>query len=218
MLLTRFEKENVYLMGHSWGSVLGTYIAQRHPEFLYAYIGTVQVANMVQNEQISYDYMYNRAKETNNKKAIKLLEEIQPYDGKDLDKLKVQRKWLVKLKGSIYNYKSYMSLYKYALGSPDFYKCFKGSMFSTKAMLTQLMGVDLFKEVPELKLPIYICQGRHDYQVPFELAEKLFNQIKAPKKKFVWFENSGHSPIFEESEKFNSVLIDVVLPETFPKK
>ena len=223
ILMNRFKKKKIYIMGHSWGSVLGTYVVQRHPEFFYAYIGIGQVANMIQNEQISYKFVYDRAKETNNDKALKKLEEIQPYDGKDFKKIKIQRKWLTKFKGSVYNFKSEWDMMKYGLGSPeyslrDFIKFFKGSKFTIDAMLEQLTEVDFFTEVPELKVPIYICQGRHDYQTPFELAERFFNQVKAPKKKFIWFENSAHSPIFEESEKFNSVLINEVLKDTYPKK
>ena len=38
------------------------------------------------------------------------------------------------------------------------------------------------------------------------------DNIAAPHKKIVWFEQSAHNPPFEEPEKFNRVLIDEVLP------
>jgi proline iminopeptidase len=37
-------KQKVFLLGHSFGSYLGVQIAQRHPEWLYAYIGVGQLA------------------------------------------------------------------------------------------------------------------------------------------------------------------------------
>ena len=37
-------KQQVFLLGHSFGSYLGVQIAQRHPEWLYAYIGVGQLA------------------------------------------------------------------------------------------------------------------------------------------------------------------------------
>ncbi len=47
--------------------------------------------------------------------------------------------------------------------------------------------------------------------VPFMLAEHYFNQLKAPNKELIWFENSAHFPIVEEQEKFNDLLINRVL-------
>ena len=77
-----------------------------------------------------------------------------------------------------------------------------------------MFEIDFQKQIPELKVPVYICMGRFDYNTPFELAEKYFNQLIAPKKEFIWFENSAHILNFEESEKFNEILINVVIPET----
>ena len=35
MLKKRFDKEKIYLVGHSWGSMLGTLVVQRYPELFY---------------------------------------------------------------------------------------------------------------------------------------------------------------------------------------
>ena len=49
-LRTRYHKEKIFLLGHSWGSALGLRIAQEHPEWLYAYIGVGQMINAAQSE------------------------------------------------------------------------------------------------------------------------------------------------------------------------
>jgi pimeloyl-ACP methyl ester carboxylesterase len=36
--------------------------------------------------------------------------------------------------------------------------------------------------------------------------------MKAPHKEFIWFENSGHFPFFEEKQRFADELIQRVLP------
>ena len=41
-LQSRFGKEKIYLMGHSWGSFIGIQAAARAPESFYAYIGIAQ--------------------------------------------------------------------------------------------------------------------------------------------------------------------------------
>ena len=81
-------------------------------------------------------------------------------------------------------------------------------------MWSQLFEIDFPTQISELQVPVYICMGRYDYNTPFELAEKYFNQLQAPKKEFIWFENSAHMLNTEESEKFNDFLINTVLKET----
>src|SRR5580698_2152938 len=44
-LMKRYDKKKIFLLGHSWGSALGVQLAQRHPEWFYAYIGVGQVVN-----------------------------------------------------------------------------------------------------------------------------------------------------------------------------
>jgi pimeloyl-ACP methyl ester carboxylesterase len=80
-------------------------------------------------------------------------------------------------------------------------------------MWPQIFQANLAKEVPEVKVPVYFCIGRHDYNTPFELAEKYFNQLEAPKKELIWFEESAHSPLYEEPDKFNDLLINHIRNE-----
>ena len=67
---------------------------------------------------------------------------------------------------------------------------------------------DLNKKIPEQKIPVFIMNGIYDYQTTYNQAKKYFNTLKAPVKKFYTFENSAHSPLFEEQEKFKNILIN----------
>ena len=222
LLLNRFNKKKLYLVGHSWGSILGTLVVSRYPELIQAYVGIGQVVNILDNEKVSYQFTIDQAKERGNKKALKQLRKLEPYPEKDLNDTKTlrkQRKWLTKFGGVMHNGTSWWPYIKIALGSPeyslkDMIKFVAGMKFSIKTLWLQLFEIDFPKQIPELKVPVYICMGRYDYNTPFELAEKYFNQLKAPKKKFIWFEDSAHILNFEESEKFNEFLIKEVLPET----
>jgi len=222
LLLNRFNKKKLYLVGHSWGSTLGALVVSRYPELIQAYVGIGQVVNILENEKVSYKYSIDQAKERGNEKALKQLKKLEPYPEKhinDTKALRKQRKWLVKFNGVMHNESSWWPHIKITLGSPeyslkDIIKTLRGLKLSLKTMWTQLFEIDFPTQIPELKVPVYICMGRYDYNTPFELAEKYFNQLKAPKKEFIWFENSGHLLNSEEPEKFNEILINKVLKET----
>jgi pimeloyl-ACP methyl ester carboxylesterase len=89
---------------------------------------------------------------------------------------------------------------------------FRGIFQSLDALFPELSGMDLFVEVPELKMPVYFCLGRHDYEVPSALSEKYFEALKASRKQLIWLERSSHMPNTEERDVFNQFTIDTVLP------
>ena len=43
LLLKRFDKEKIYILGNSWGSVIAIQAVQQFPKLYYAYIGIGQV-------------------------------------------------------------------------------------------------------------------------------------------------------------------------------
>ncbi len=223
MLKERFNKEKIFLVGHSWGSQLGSLVVHRFPEHFYAYIGIGQVVNLYDNEKISYQFTLNEAKKRNNKKAIKVLEALQPYTGIEFKKLRKQRKWLNKFGGAAHAFKNQFTLVKMGFSAPeyslrDFFKFIRGMLFSLKSMWADLFKYDLSEIIQEYKVPVYFFIGKYDYNTPFELSEKFFQKVKAPKKEYIWFENSAHMPNFEENKKYTELLINKVLPETYTGK
>ncbi|MVB11992.1 alpha/beta hydrolase fold protein [Caprobacter fermentans] len=51
-LRNRFGKEKIYIMGHSWGSLLGAITVKQQPEFFHAYIGIGQVVQQDRSERL----------------------------------------------------------------------------------------------------------------------------------------------------------------------
>jgi pimeloyl-ACP methyl ester carboxylesterase len=45
-----FGKDKIFVLGHSWGSFPGLQLAQRHPEWPYAYIGVCQLIDGPESE------------------------------------------------------------------------------------------------------------------------------------------------------------------------
>jgi pimeloyl-ACP methyl ester carboxylesterase len=80
-ILNHLQKSKLVLVGHSQGSIIGLAMANRHPGFFFAYVGTAQIADMVQNELTSYAMAVERANSSGNGKALSALRKIgaPPY-------------------------------------------------------------------------------------------------------------------------------------------
>ena len=78
-------------------------------------------------------------------------------------------------------------------------------------MWNTILATDLSKQVPELEIQVYFMHGIYDYTVSYDLAKDYFEKIKAPLKGFYTFDQSAHSPMFEEPEKCIRIMKTDVL-------
>ena len=78
-LRNRFHREKIFIVGHSWGSMLGLWLAHEHPEWTYAFVGTGQAVSMQENEVAGYRIVLQTARDRHNELAIKELESVAPY-------------------------------------------------------------------------------------------------------------------------------------------
>ncbi|NOS83990.1 MAG: alpha/beta hydrolase [Ignavibacteria bacterium] len=221
LLCKRFNQKKIFLAGHSWGSVLGILSIQKYPELYAAYVGIGQIANMQENELVSYKWTLEQAKKSDDKQAIKKLNEIgkPPFTGDWRKKFMIQRQLLGKYGGELYgSTKGALPIVlKNLLLSPEYslidkVNFFRGIFTSVKLLFPELMTINLMKQALFLKVPVYFVLGKHDYEAPFMLAEQYFNLLTAPAKELIWFENSAHFPNIEENSKFIDLLINHILP------
>ncbi|UCD38640.1 MAG: alpha/beta hydrolase [Fidelibacterota bacterium] len=221
-LKQRFNHEKIFLVGHSWGSALGTFVIERYPEDFHAYVGVGQIVDLPRNELLTYEFVLEQARLTENRKAIRQLEKIgYPENGEYRGGLKstaLQRKWLARFGGFWYGESSMKSMIQVYNRSPeytslDMLKFVKGAQRSLILLKDEVMGINLIEQVPAVQVPVYFMIGRHDYIASFILAEEYFQHLQAPYKEFIWFDASAHSPPFEEPDKFNRLMIDKVLTE-----
>jgi proline iminopeptidase len=87
----------------------------------------------------------------------------------------------------------------------------EGNEFTEKYLLKDVLALDLSTR-REFHCPIFIFDGRNDFNINSQLAAEWFRTVKAPVKRFVWFEQSGHLPMTEEPGKFLISLASFVRP------
>ena len=88
------------------------------------------------------------------------------------------------------------------------------SQSGISTMWGEMIATDLSEKVPELDIPVYFFEGVYDYTCSYTEAKAYFEALKAPVKGFYTFEQSAHSPIFEEPEKAQQIMRQDVLSET----
>jgi len=219
LLKTRFQKKKIFLIGHSWGSILGLLTAHRYPESIHAYIGMGQVVNIRKSEALSYAYTLAKARELKDEGAVKQLVEIGPPDGwKNYRTLEIHRILLEKFKGVFKKY-TYRELLKLWFTSPHYTQSEKQNLLISYGKTQEIMWpiympIDLAKKVRKMKVPTYFFTGRFDYATHFDLVTAYCQALKAPHKEMVWFEESGHHPNLDEPEKYQETLINKILKNT----
>lgn len=191
---------------------MATLSIKNNPHKYLAYISVGQFVNARENEQISYEFALAKAKEANDKKAVKDLtgiEEICTYHN-----ILKSRKYVDKFGGTIKT-ASKKGLLTSLLLSTE-YNLFDKMNYpirlikSGKLMYDQLLKINLMTEVKELEIPTYFIIGKYDYTTVYPLVESFYKQLKAPVKELIIFENSAHFPQLEEDEKFNDTLIRIL--------
>jgi pimeloyl-ACP methyl ester carboxylesterase len=220
-LQRRFNQKKIYLIGHSWGSFLGVKTIEKYPENYTAYIGIGQVSNQIESEKLAYDYMLQHAKEINDESAVKNLQKFDKNasDFPGLDYTMTIRSSLMNKYGigishekenSMLDMAKIILFFKgYTLSEKINY--LRGMMFSVTTIWDAVVEDNLFESSVTFQVPVYITQGKYDYQVSHALAHEWLDKIEAPQKAFFTFENSSHGTILEEPEKFVQIIREIAL-------
>jgi pimeloyl-ACP methyl ester carboxylesterase len=188
-LRKEFGKQKIFVLGHSWGSFLGLKTAERHPQWLHAYIGMGQGANMPESERRGWKFAMERARAA---------------------------KWLTLYGGVMSGRQSNAVESAAVLLSPEYSdaeirRVWDGNEFSENLLLAKVVALDL-STVTELKCPVILLAGRDDYNASSSVAAEWFERLRAPSKKFVWFEHTAHEVMNEAPGKTLVSLVKYALP------
>ena len=196
-LLRQFSKPKLYLIGYSWGSGLGFYIADKYPELLYAYIPVSPVISQYRSDSISLVML----KEKMGKKARQELAQVHiPFQ--NAEQLYYHRKWLLKHAGQkLVN----LSLPK------SFVESWAVTWFDVFSRSTD---VDLFQTLSAIKCPVYFFAGAKDYNTNSSITTEYYSKVSAPKKDLFLFNDAGHELLETHNDAFQDMIIRKILPQT----
>jgi proline iminopeptidase len=219
-LKKRFSQPKIFLVGHSWGSILGILTIKQHPEDYYAYVGVGQVVNAKKNLQVSYDTINKLALLQNSKKEITKFAQFEisrNINGDILlkDAIKMYS-WIERNARVFYEKNGHYQLTKATAFAPEFTIRDKAGYlpgtYRSKRLLwnDQFLSINFMTSANQLEVPVYFVQGTHDFITCSDITKEYVDAINAPHKEMVLFDKSAHCPIFEEPKKFNELLISNV--------
>lgn len=212
-----YQKDKVGIIGHSWGSVLGSMFALEHPEHTLCYIGCGQVINLIENERVGYNKLKEAIEQSGNKRDKKKLEKIGEYPLTDTFDMNTLRK-MGKVRSLQGKYQLAMnfdkSMIKMFIHSPimgikDIFPFITGMMVNMQVM-KELMAFDLRSIGTAYQVPVYYVLGENDQQTPIELSESYYNELTAPDKKLYLIKNAGHAAMIDNVEDYRKAVCEIV--------
>ena len=197
----RLGQDKVILMGSSWGSILGVYMAKASPELFHAYVGTAQVVDARRNLGGMYDEVMALAQAAGDQPTVDKLAALGSPPWTDPRNFGILRRFDRKYEALITDappktwwqpaplYATPQALADAEAADDYSYLQFMGrhgdGMFSK---------VDLPAMGTQFGLPVYLLMGTQDLLTSPVVARRYFDSISAPRKDFVLVPRAGHDP------------------------
>ncbi len=225
-LRDRFKKEKIFVMAHSGGTAFAIQAVAKNPGLFHAYIGISQITTQAESERLAYKYMTDKYSASGNSKMVSEFKKypiidndsfLLPYFNSVLrDKamhdlgigtMRNMKSIFTGVFFPVWTCRAYTIREKFNIWRSKFF-------FINKSVLRQqIMESDITSQVTRLEIPVYFISGKYDLTVHHDLSENYLLKLDAPLKRFYTFENSAHSPLFEEPERFLEIVISDIRHE-----
>ena len=222
-LRKRFKQNKIYLMGHSGGTFFGLQVADRAPELYAAYIGIGQMTYQLESENLSYQYVLKQYREIGNSKMVRILEAAPVTMAIPLPEsyMRIRDKAMHELGvGTTRDMKSVMTGVflrswlnrEYTLREKLGF--WRGKFMLDRLIWSKMIATDLRTKISRVNIPVYFLHGKYDHTVSYPMAKAYLDALNAPVKGFYTFTHSAHSPMFEEPEKMEEIILNDVFNGT----
>jgi len=217
-LLKYLKKDKLVLIGHSWGSIFGANLVLEHPEYYQYFIGTGQVIDIKENEKgLKEAAMVWSKGDKEGEELVAQLDMNKPTVEYAITRNKVMQRYGYDMLAETPDYNIYSALFfnpYYSIS--DVFKTLK-NIFSIQDEQIKYLDFLFSQEFDkfsllsrtEYQIPYYNINGDHDYQTNVFQAEKYFNIVKAPRKKFYKMNNMNHGLLEVRSGEFSDLMHEI---------
>lgn len=209
-----YHTQKIILLGHSFGTIIGSLYAIRHPENVLAYIGSGQVISMMENEREGFCLAKKCAKQSGNHKQLQMLDKLEGYPTKDKELLMKQLPKVHQLVAKEASGMSSGEMLQIMRKSPCFH--FSDIMSILKSsgvnrqLIMQILDFDLRDYSKHYQVPVHYILGESDYTTPVSITQKYFEEIDAVEKSCVVIPGAGHNLMYEKTKEYTRELHKIV--------
>ncbi len=230
-LREKFGERKIYLLGESWGTLLGVLAVQRQPELYHAFVGSGQMVDVLETDRRLYRDVLALAQEQNDTRLQnKMLAVGEPPYG-DVFASSIVFGQYDKLYQPYTPPQSYRDLgatsgaeigpwgvFAQEYTPIEKINVLRGLLDTFSVMYPQIQDIDLRRDAPELEVPVYILDGKAELTARRDLALEWFGALRAPSKQMISFKNAAHSVAFEQFRAFHQLMTDTIVPETYSRR
>lgn len=213
----RFKQDKVIIMGHSYGTILGSEYVLSHPEKVSAYIGIGQFASIEKGDKTAYEDALAIAAEKGDNTA----EMTAAYEAYEKDRSVENLTKLRKFISPYYKAPRGKNTIGIGLTSPnanltDFKWQMKPMFFMkeyidiNKQLLNCTFEANLFEGNLSYKMPVAFVSGSCDFATPVKCTQEYMDAITAPEKELYVLEGCSHGPQFDAPEEFAEIVKKVL--------
>lgn len=223
-LRERFGKEKIYMLAHSGGTPFAIMAAAKEPKLYHAYMGMAQITKQAESEKIAYRYMIEQYGKEGNMKKVDELKKFPVTDSAQyivpfyksllrdesmhdlgIGTMRNMRSVFKDVFIPVWMCRAYTLKEKFNIWKSKF------SFLKKTKLIDELFATDVPSVVPRLEIPVYFFSGKYDLTVNHDLCREYLKQLEAPLKGFYTFNESAHSPIYEEPQKLREIIMKDVL-------
>ena len=207
-----FSRDQIALIGHSWGGALGMLYVKAHPEKVSAFVAVAPLVSMIGAQQAQYDFVVDEASRRHDRGTLARLQRIGRPPHRTAEDL-MAMETLAGRYGAVFHKNPHKQWVIFrgmlrGLARPwEVPRFIHGIHVSLKAMHEELNDLDLTRSVLEVQVPVFFLLGRYDHHVDSTIGARYLAELRAPAKQVIWFENSAHNAPFEEPQLFNETVV-----------
>jgi proline iminopeptidase len=183
--------DTMVVAGGSYGGFIAMEYALRHPE---------RVRAVVLRDTAAHNGFDTAAREralASSRSAIDVDMYDRIFSGRVRDDAEMEAGW--RMLAPLYDHDEDPAKVEARLASAVYHAATHNAAFAEC-----LPRYDIRDALASLRMPVLVTVGRHDWITPVAAAEEIVGPI--PGARLEIFENSGHSPQFEEPERFIAVV------------
>ncbi len=234
-LLVEFDRHALYLVGHSFGSILALKIASATPEKVLGVATVGQAVDWRAGNLLTHEHLTSLARREGDGKAVIALSSFAPSlattaGGQpmiDFSAVKIQRQWLehFNIGNVLQKHTAKVRWFTY-LTSPNHSVAESCELAyigpckwianpqwwsQWKNIIPGILQFNAINDIPELKVPYVAIVGSDDWITPKALTRQYYETLTDPKKRYIEIPDAQHYTFLDKPHEFQKAVRTLVL-------